>query len=133
MTAAGRFGRFGLTGALGALLQVAVFDALVKGLHLPAVAAAPIAVELAVLHNFLWHERFTWVDRERGGLRQRAARLWRFHAANGLVSLAGNTALTWWLVERLQAPPGPSALAAIAVCAPINFWAADRWVWQRRP
>lgn len=130
MTAAGRFGRFGLTGAMGAALQVLLFHALVKGLRVPAVAAAPVAVELAVLHNFFCHERFTWRDREPAGLLQRAIRLWRFHAANGLVSLAGNTALAWWLVEQCHAPPVAAAVAAIAVCAPVNFWAADRWVWK---
>ncbi len=126
-----RFGRFTLIGALGAALQVALFDLLMKGLRLPGVAAAPIAVEIVLLNNFFWHERFTWRDRRSAGLRQRATRLWRFHTANGLVSLAGNTALTWWLVEKLKAPALASAVAAIAVCAPVNFLVADRWVYGR--
>ena len=128
---AARFGRFSLAGALGAGVQVTVFALLVKRLHLAGAAAAPIAVETALLHNFLWHERFTWADRPSPGWRARAARLWRFHAANGLVSLAGNTVLTWALVDCLGAPGLPSAAAAIALCAPLNFWLADRWVYLR--
>lgn len=125
-----RFGKFGLMGALGAVLQVVLFEILLKGFHLQGVAAAPIAVEMVLINNFFWHERFTWRDREVGGLRQRAIRLWRFHAANGLVSLAGNTVLTYVLVQQLQAPAVPSAVAAIGVCAPVNFWLADRWVYR---
>jgi putative flippase GtrA len=132
-----RFGKFTLAGALGAALQVLVFDLLIRWLHLPGAVAAAIGVETALLNNFLWHERFTWRDRGAPGLLPRALRLWRFHAANGLVSLAGNTALAYCLVERLKVPALPSAAAAIAVCAPVNFWLADRWVYGpadgRRP
>jgi putative flippase GtrA len=124
-----RFGRFSLVGVLGAALQVLVFHFLAA--VLPAAAASPIAVELALLHNFLWHERFTWGDRRPARLRQRASRLWRFHAANGLVSLVGNTALTWLLVDQLRAPALPSAVAAIVICAPVNFFLADGWVYGR--
>ncbi|SPE37627.1 GtrA family protein [Candidatus Sulfopaludibacter sp. SbA6] len=132
MTGAGRqcvrFGRFSLTGVLGAALQVMLFALLMKCFHLPGVAATPIAVEMVLLNNYFWHERFTWRDRGCVGLRHRAIRLWRFHAANGLVSLAGNTVLTYCMVQKLKAPALPSAVAAIAVCAPINFLVADRWV-----
>jgi len=133
MTAVGRqcarFARFSLAGALGAVLQVILFDLLMKCFHLPGFAATLIAVEVVLCNNFFWHERFTWRDRRVVGLRQRATRLWRFHAANGLVSVAGNTVLTYLFVEQLKAPAVPSAVAAIAVCAPVNFLLANRWVY----
>lgn len=122
-----RFGIFSLVGAGGAVVQVLLFDALVRGLRVPAAAAAPIAVELALCHNFLWHERLTW----RGAAaHQRFLRLVRFHAANGLVSIGGNTALTWLLVDYSHVPALPAAVASIAVCAPLNFLLADRWVYR---
>jgi putative flippase GtrA len=74
------------------------------------------------------HERFTWSDRRFAGLRPRALRLFRFHAGNGLFSITANTLLTWGFVERLHLPALPSALAAIALCAPANFLLADCWV-----
>ena len=125
-----RFAIFSLVGAGGALLQVMLFGLLTRGLRLPPVAAMPLAVELVVLHNFLWHDRLTWRDRGITRLRDRAVRLWRFHIANGLVSLAGNTILAYWFVQILRFPALWSAAIAIAVCAPINFLAADRWVYD---
>ncbi|HUB82066.1 MAG TPA: GtrA family protein [Bryobacteraceae bacterium] len=125
-----RFGVFSLVGAVGAVLQVALFGLFAKGLRLPPPAAMAIAVELVVLHNFLWHERFTWRDRGIRGFRHRAGRLCRFHIANGAVSLAGNTLLAWWLVQILRFPAWWSAALAVAVCAPVNFLAADRWVYR---
>ena len=39
---------------------------LVRGvMHFNYLAATAIAVEAAVVHNFVWHEQFTWVDRTR--------------------------------------------------------------------
>ncbi len=127
--ACARFGRFNLVGALGAGLQILLFYLLMKCFRVSEAVATPIAVEIVVLHNFLWHERFTWRDRRLDGLRRRSARLWRFHVSNGLISLVGNTLLTYCLVERLKTPALPAAFAAIAICAPANFFMADRWVY----
>ena len=126
-----RFGRFNLVGLLGAALQVLLFDLLLNCFHLAEVAATLIAVEITLLHNFFWHERFTWRDRGLIGPRPTAIRLLRFHASNGLISLTGNTMLTYCLVEKLKAPALPSALASIALCAPVNFLLADHWIYGK--
>ena len=125
-----RFGRFNLVGLCGAGLQLLLFELLSKRSHLPDALAAALAVEFVVLHNFFWHEQFTWRDRGRPGFRPRALRLFRFHLTNGLLSIAGNALLVHCLVDQLNEPPLPSALAAIALCAPVNFLLADRWVYQ---
>ena len=126
-----RFGRFSLVGLMGAVLQLVLVFLLTKRFGVFSNAATLIAVEITILHNFIWHERFTW--RHRGPIksRQLARRLCRFHAANGLVSLAGNAILMYCLVERLKAPILPAALAAIILCSLVNFLIADRWVFLR--
>ena len=133
MTSAGqllaRLGKFNLVGLLGAALQLLLLYLLTKCFHMSAVAATPVAVEIVVLHNFAWHERFTWRDRPLNRIRQRMARLWRFHAGNGLTSLLGNTALVYALVEWIHAPIVLSAIVAIVVCSLVNFFLADRWVY----
>ncbi|MGA8027466.1 MAG: GtrA family protein [Bryobacteraceae bacterium] len=125
-----RFGRFNLVGLLGAGLQVGLLCVLTERFRLPLFAAIPVAVELVVLHNFVWHETFTWRDRRFKTVQQRAIALLLFHAGNGCISLIGNTILTYLLVERLRAPLFPSACAAIAVCSVLNFFLADRWVFS---
>ena len=125
-----RFARFTLVGLLGVALQLSLLALLTKHFRMPPVTATVLAVEITLLHNFLWHERFTWRDRRFKNFRQRALRLWRFQLGNGLVSLLGNTSLTYCLVERLDAPPLPSALVSIALCSLANFALADRWVYD---
>lgn len=125
-----RFGRFSLVGLMGAILQLTLVWLLTECFGILSTAAVLVAVEVTILHNFAWHERFTWSHRGFKSSRQLVQRLWRFHAGNGLVSLAGNTALMYCLVERLKAPVLPAAAGAIVICSFANFLIADRWVFR---
>ena len=58
-----RWIKFNLVGGMGIVVQVLVLLVLKTGLHLHYLVATALAVEAAVIHNFLWHERFTWADR----------------------------------------------------------------------
>ena len=123
-----RFSRFSFVGLIGALLQLLLISLLTKYFRIGRLAATLIAVEITILHNFVWHQRFTWSDRDPKSSRQ-IARLWRFHGGNGLVSLGRNTFLMYFLVERLKAPIVPTAIGAIMLCSLANFLLADRWVY----
>jgi putative flippase GtrA len=123
-----RFLRFNAVGMAGFAVQLLALMLLVRlGVHYMIATAA--AVEAAILHNFVWHERWTWRDRPVTGA-ARLGRLWRFHAANGVISLAGNLALMRVLVGVWGMPPLPANLAAVLVCAAINYWGSDRIVFR---
>ncbi len=124
-----RLWKFSFVGLAGAGLQLISAYLLTKYAHLRGVLAAPLAVEIAVLHNFIWHQRFTWRDRNTNGRPQQLVRLWRFQFGNGLISIFGNTLLIYCFVERLNAPILPATMAAIALCSLLNFLLADRWVY----
>lgn len=121
-----RWIRFNLVGALGMALQLAslaCFNRLSDGRYLFASAAA---VELTLLHNFAWHLRYTWRDRERrsGVLTQ----LIRFHLSNGLVSILGNLALMRVFIEQEHLPLLAANGLAILCCSIINFCLSNSWV-----
>ena len=126
----GRLSRFSLVGFIGALLQLALVSLLTKYFGVLSTAATLVAVEITILHNFVWHEHVTWSDRGSKDFRHLVRRLWRFQTGNGLVSLAGNTALMYCLVGRFNAPVLPAAIGVIAVCSLANFLIADRWVYR---
>lgn len=115
-------------GVIGFALQLGVLALLLRlGLHY--LAATALAVELTILHNFAWHERWTWRDRPAGAA-VRLRRLWRFHATNGMISLTGNLALMRLLVGLFDMPPVPANLLSVLVCALVNFTASDRFVFR---
>jgi putative flippase GtrA len=120
-----RWGRFNLVGAVGMAVQLGTL-ALIKraapGHYMLATAAA---LEITLLHNFVWHVHYTWRDRRyRSAL---AAQLVRFHFANGLVSMAGNLALMPVLVEGARLPVVVANAIAILCCSIVNFLLGDLW------
>lgn len=120
-----RWLKFNAVGALGVGVQLAVLAALVGALGLNYLAATAIAVELTVVHNFLWHEYFTWRDRTRPANRGFVRRLLAFNASNGLVSLAGNLILMRLLVGVAGVPYVIANGVAIVSCSLVNFFLAE--------
>ena len=116
---------FALVGASGFVCQLGALHLLVGG-GLPVGVSTAAAVLTAVVHNFLWHRRWTWRDRAVAPVSS-PAQLLRFVGLNGLVSLAGNVVITAGL-----AASGMPVLAAngvaVVMCSAANFVLADRMV-----
>ena len=124
-----RWLKFNLVGALGIAVQLGSLALLRLWMHY--LAATALAVEIAVLHNFVWHERFTWKERPGKG-RERLMRLVRFHLGNGAVSILGNIVLMWVLVGRFHMKYVVAANGiAIAVCSFLNFALGEWFVFRR--
>jgi putative flippase GtrA len=121
---------FNTVGLLGVIVQLAVLQACVAGIGLPYLAATAIAVEAAIVHNFVWHEHWTWRGRDHA--RPLPMRLAGFHMANGVVSLAGNLAIMRVLVGAGHVHPLAANFIAIATCSVVNFLVSDRVVYQQR-
>lgn len=117
-------------GAGGTVVQLAALLALREGFGTGYLAATAAAVELSVLHNFVWHERFTWRDRRSRSAHQVAARLARFNFTTGALSLAGNLLLMGALVGSAHLPYLVANVIAIAACGLLNFLVSDRWVFR---
>jgi putative flippase GtrA len=118
--------RFSLVGAVGVGVQLGVLATLIA-MKMNYLLATGMAVEAAVLHNFLWHQRFTWRDRT-GSRREAFGQLVRFHLSNGLISLVGNLLLMRLLAGWLGLPALVANLATISLCFVANYLASDRWV-----
>jgi putative flippase GtrA len=120
-----RWGKFNLVGAIGMVVQLtalARFNRWMAGHYLIASAAA---IELTLLHNFLWHLHFTWRDRRDSS--PRLHQLVRFHLSNGLVSMLGNLALMRVLVHQARLPLLASNVIAILCCSAVNFCLGNNW------
>jgi putative flippase GtrA len=126
-----RWLKFNAIGALGILVQMGCFALLFSAFHLNYLVATALAVEAAVLHNFVWHERYTWKDRAGGGPRPAALRLARFHAGNGVVSILGNVVLMRLLAGGLHINHYLASGISIALCSVLNFAVSEWFVFQR--
>src|SRR6266481_2208650 len=89
-----RWLRFNLAGIAGVFVQMTVLSFTRNWLGLNYLLATAIAVECALLHNFMWHEFYTWQELKLG--RRWAdtfGRFVRFNMTVGAFSLIGNVIL----------------------------------------
>jgi putative flippase GtrA len=115
---------------LGINVQLAALAVFRSWLELDYLLATGLAVEIAVIHNFLWHERFTWADRPATRPVQSLLRLAKFNASNGAVSIVGNLLLMRLLVGEVKLNYVASNLIAIVLCSLVNFVLGDRFVFE---
>jgi len=122
---------FNAVGAAGIVVQLAALVLLTRLWGWNYLAATAAAVELAVLHNFVWHERWTWADRAVGGVGSRLNRLLKFHLSNGLFSILGNLLLMRLFAGTLGMNLVVANLISIATCSILNFLAGEHLVFTR--
>ena len=128
-----RWLKFNFVGGVGIAVQLAALAVFRSTLGLNYLAATALAVETAVIHNFVWHERFTWADRPSGRLIHSLARLAKFNVSSGGVSIIGNLLLMRLLVGEVHLNYFAANLAAIASCSLANFLLSDLLVFRRDP
>ena len=120
---------FNAVGGMGIGVQLLTLGALADGLGLDYRLGTALAVLAAVLHNFVWHEHWTWGDRC-AGRRGRWARLGSFTLVNGTLSIAGNVLFTSLYVTAFDIHHVPANLMAIAT---LTSWPATTWCSGRPP
>jgi putative flippase GtrA len=124
-----RFLKFNAVGAIGVAAQLTALGILHGLLRLDYLTATALAVEAAVLHNFVWHERWTWRDRTGPG--SAPARLFRFNLSAGLVSVVTNLMLMRWLVGTYHVQYLIANLTSIAAGSVVNYLLSDLFVFRR--
>jgi putative flippase GtrA len=122
-----RWLKFNAVGAGGIAVQLAVLALLKSGLRLEYLLATAMAVEAAVIHNYFWHERFTWADRATGNSWARFA---RFNLTTGLFSILGNVLVMKVLVGGAHMNYFIANILTIATCSILNFVVSDRVVFE---
>jgi putative flippase GtrA len=125
--------KFNAVGAIGIVVQLAALAILKSLLHVEYLLATALAVEIAVLHNFIWHERWTWAERAgaKGDVRLPWVRLARFNLSTGAVSIAANLLFMRLLVGRLHVQYLLANMLSIAAASLANFLLSDLFVFRK--
>jgi putative flippase GtrA len=116
--------KFNLVGGMGIAVQLLMLVALTSGLHIHYLVATVLGVEAAVVHNFLWHERYTWADRPGPSF----TRFCKFNLTTGLFSIAGIVLLMKLLVGLGHMNYLVANGITITACSVVNFLVSDGFV-----
>jgi dolichol-phosphate mannosyltransferase len=118
-----RWLKFNVVGAMGATVHLGLLTLLVHVLGMHYLLATALSVEAAILHNFMWHRRWTWSDRRAAPA---AASLLIFNLTSGLVSIASNLLSAYLLTGGWGIDPVVANLVAIALGSIVNLFLSDR-------
>jgi putative flippase GtrA len=129
-----RIGRFMTAGIAGFVLQISVL-ALLVALEVQYLLATALAVELAIVFNFLWHERWTFKDRAYGAYGAKGAygaigRLLKYNALTAITSILGTVLVTGFLVETCAIPVVFANIISVVALGGLNFVGADKLVFR---
>lgn len=125
-----RWLRFNLVGGIGIALQLGLLFLLKSVAGLNYLTATALAVEATVVHNFLWHERYTWADRVQPSWSKSLRRLTRFNLTNGAVSLGGNLVLMKIIASLEPVNYLAANGVAIVLCSLVNFLVSNEYVFD---
>jgi putative flippase GtrA len=120
-----RWAKFNAVGVVGMGVQLGSLALLNKVWRGHYLVASAVALEITLLHNFVWHVRYTWRDRPAQG--SRIGQMVRFQMSNGMVSMVGNLVLMRVLVQDARLPVIVANVVAIVCCSVANYCLGDRW------
>ena len=118
-----KFIKFLLVGGLGVGVNSLALFVLHQLMRFPLVVASLVAVELAIVNNFLWNDRWTF-----GRKKLSFRRFFQFNlvSCGGLVITTGTL---WVLVTHLAAPYLLANLVGIGLATCWNFGINLLWTW----
>ncbi|HXM57708.1 MAG TPA: GtrA family protein [Candidatus Dormibacteraeota bacterium] len=126
-----RFIRFGMVGGSGVLVNNALLLALVERLRMPAIPAAIVATECAVVSNFVLNDRWTFRDVSRA-----SGRPWPRRFVSYNVLTLGGLVIGVGVLALLHGVAGMHYLLAnlvgIAMGTLWNYGTNHQWTWARR-
>jgi putative flippase GtrA len=124
-----RWAKFNAVGAMGMCVQLVALTGFRRWMGGHYLYASAAAIEVALLHNFVWHIQYTWRDRREETARLR--QLVRFHLSNGLLSMLGNLALMRLLVQEARLPVVVANAIAILCCSAANYCIGNHWAFAK--
>ena len=125
-----RWLKFNAVGGIGIVVQLASLQLLISIGQLSYLVATALAVEATIIHNFFWHERFTWADRGRLSVARGVTRFLKFNLTTGVFSIAGNVVLMRLFVGTFHLNYLLGNLLTIATCSIVNFAVSDLFVFR---
>ncbi len=120
-----QLGKFCVVGAIGYLINLAVYDALLhKGLHY--LVAATCSFLVAVTSNYTWNRLWTFRE-DRGHVGIQGMRF----LVVSVAALGANLVVLHLLIVYAAVDKLPAQAAAIVVVTPLNFIGNKLWSFRR--
>lgn len=90
-----------------------------------------VAIEIALINNYVLNDLWTWHDRGKAGKREYFKRMLQYHVTASAAMLT-NISVLWILTEVAGIYYLGSNVIGILCGAALNFFVNDRWTFRHR-
>lgn len=90
-----------------------------------------VAVEIALINNYVLNDLWTWHDRGKPGKREYLKRMLKYHITASAAMLT-NISILWFFTELVGIYYLVSNIFGIFCGAALNFFVNDRWTFRHR-
>jgi dolichol-phosphate mannosyltransferase len=107
---------------------------LFKGvLRIPIIPASMMAIEIAIIHNFVWYRNWAWRDRREQKTQLPFFRqLLLYNVATGLVDLLVNVSILWLLYRFFGVYYLIANIIGMILGPFIKFWLNDKIIFKEK-
>ncbi len=125
-----RSGKFMAVAWLGMLVNTACLYLFKGVLYIPIIPASMMAIEIAIIHNFIWMRYWAWRDRQNRPpfLKQ----LLLYNAATGAVDLTANVSILWTLSTFFGVHYLLANILGMAAGPFIKFWLNEKLIFREK-
>ncbi|MCJ7507631.1 MAG: GtrA family protein [candidate division Zixibacteria bacterium] len=124
-----RFLKFCLVGASGVLVNMFFLWLFYKKLGIFSLLSSFLAIQIAILNNFLWNDKWTWREKRKPGTGEFFIRLGKFALSSNLTSASANLLGVWIFLNLLGWNYLTSNLLGIGLGVVLNFLANHYWTY----
>jgi dolichol-phosphate mannosyltransferase len=123
--------KFGIVGTSGIFVNQCVLVLCVKIFNIDYKIGSLMAIETAIITNFLLNYNLTFGDRKRKDVKSKAAAFLKFNATSFATAFLLNWGTLVFLTEVAHIKYWISNLAGIFVAAAVNFCVSNFWVFKK--
>jgi dolichol-phosphate mannosyltransferase len=124
-----RFLKFCLVGASGYLVNMFFLWLFYGKLRMFLLLSSFLAIQIAILNNFLWNDKWTWREKREPGAKPFFKRLAKFAMASDFVSAPVNLLGVWIFLNLLEWHYLFSNFLAISLGVILNFLINHYWTY----
>ncbi|MBD3345780.1 MAG: hypothetical protein GF401_12025 [Chitinivibrionales bacterium] len=128
-----RFIKFGIVGGSGVIVNAGILRILTKWAEIDYKISAIIAIETAIISNFLLNYFWTWQDRRHSSQISFLSSFWKFNLSCGMVALAVNWGILVFFTEFINLYYEISNLIGIGCGTVANYLLSHYWAFAPQP
>ena len=97
------------------------------------IPASMMAIEIAIIHNFIWFRHWAWKDRKSENRQPFFKQLLMYNVATGIVDLSANVTILWVLSTLFHVHYMLANILGMLAGPFIKFWLNDKVIFREKP